>query len=58
MPLQVLDNSFYGATMKKNVNPDIFITYLEDLRGRMENVGSEMTDDHFILHAVNNLNED
>jgi hypothetical protein len=56
--LAKLHKSFYGAKLKKNVNPDIFITYLEDLRGRMENMGSEMTDDQFILHVVNNLTED
>jgi hypothetical protein len=44
--------------LKKNVDPDIFITYLEDLRGRMYNMGSEMIDDHFILHVVNNITED
>jgi hypothetical protein len=56
--LAKLHKSFYGAKLQKNVDPDIFITYLEDLRGKMENIGSEMTDDQFILHVVNNLTED
>jgi hypothetical protein len=44
--------------LKKNVDPDIYITYLEDLRSRMEDMKSDKTDNQFILHVVNNLTED
>ncbi len=53
--LAKLHKSFYGASLKKNVDPDVFITYLEDIRSRMEDMKSTMTDDQFILHVVNNF---
>ena len=56
--LAKLHKDFYGSRLKKNVDPDIFITYLEDLRSRMEDMNSGMTDDQFILHVVNNLTDD
>jgi hypothetical protein len=56
--LAKLHKSFYGASLKKNIDPDVFITYLEDIRSRMEDMKSQMTDDQFILHVVNNLTDD
>ena len=56
--LAKLHKSFYGAKLKKNVDPDIFITNLEDLRSRMEDMRYDMIDNQFILHVVNNLTED
>ena len=56
--LSKLHKQFYGAKLKKKVDPDIFITYLEDVRGRMEDMGSQMTDDQFMMHILNNLTKD
>jgi hypothetical protein len=48
----------FGAKLKKNINPDVFITYLlKDLRSRMEDMKSAMTDNQFILHVISNLME-
>jgi hypothetical protein len=42
--LAKLQESFYGARLKKNIDPGIFITYLEDLRSRMDDMNSSITD--------------
>jgi hypothetical protein len=55
--LPKLHNSFYGAKLKKKADPDVFITYLKDLRSWMEDRKYVMTDNQFILHVVNNLTE-
>jgi hypothetical protein len=56
--LAKLNRNFYGAALKRGVDPDVFLTYMEDLRVRMSELGSEMTDDQFILHILNNLGKD
>ena len=49
---------FYSAKLKKNADPDVFITYLEDLRLNMAEMKSMMTDDQFLLHLLNNLTKE
>jgi hypothetical protein len=49
---------FYQAKLKKQVDPDIFITYLEGLRTTMGDMESFITDKQFIMHVMNNLNKD
>jgi hypothetical protein len=49
---------FYSAQLKKKVDPDIFITHLEDVQTRMEIMGSKMTDEQFMMHILNNLTSD
>jgi histone deacetylase 1/2 len=56
--LAKLHKLFYGARLKKNMDPDIFITSLEDTRARMADMQSMMTDDQFILHVLNNLTDE
>jgi len=56
--LAKLHKMFYKVKLKKNVDPDVFITYLEDLRIRMESMGSAVTDKQFMLHVLSNLNKD
>jgi hypothetical protein len=56
--LAKLHKQFYRARLKKKVDPDVFITYLEDIRTRMEEMGSKMTDEQFMLHVMNNLSSD
>ena len=41
---------FYSLKLKKKADPDVFITYLEDLRLNMAEMKSRMTDDQFLLH--------
>ena len=50
--LAKLYKAFYGAKLRKGVDPDMFITYLEDLRIRMEDMGSEMSDAQFMMHIL------
>jgi hypothetical protein len=49
---------FYQAKLKKQVDPDIFITYLEGLPATMGDMDSFITDKQFIMHVMNNLNKD
>jgi hypothetical protein len=56
--LSKLHKQFYGAKLKKKVDPDIFITYLKDVQGRMEDMGSQMTNNQFMMHILNNLTKD
>jgi gag-polypeptide of LTR copia-type len=46
---------FYGAKLKHGSDPDGFITYLEELRLKMEEMGSQISDTQFLLHVMNNL---
>ena len=43
---------FYSAIMKKNVDPMNYITYLEDIRTRLEDAGNVMTYENFILQVL------
>jgi hypothetical protein len=56
--LSKLHKQFYSATLKKKVDPNIFITYLDDVGGRMEDMGSQMTDNQFMMHILNNSTKD
>jgi hypothetical protein len=52
-------NLFYQAKLKKQINPDIFITYLEGLGATMGDIESFITDTQFIMQVLmNNLNKD
>jgi hypothetical protein len=44
--------------MNKSSDPKIFITHLEGLRTTMEEMESSMTDKQFIMHVLDNLNND
>jgi hypothetical protein len=41
--------------MKEGQDPEIFITKLEYNRYRMEELGSNITNDQFKMHIINNL---
>jgi hypothetical protein len=58
--LSKLHKAFYQSKLKKRADPDVFIMYMEDMRARIEDVDQtmKMTDDHFMLHIVNNLTKD
>ena len=53
-----LHKQFYKAKLKKKTDPDTFMTYLEDIRGRMEEMKSFMSDDQFLLHVLNNVSKE
>jgi hypothetical protein len=49
---------FYQAKLKKQADPDIFITHLEGIRTTIGEMDSFITDKQFIMHVMNNLNKD
>ena len=44
--------------MKKGQDPKIWITGLEDLRVRLEVMGSSILENQFMIHILNNLTSD
>ena len=56
--LAKINREFYQAKLKKQVDPDFFITKLESLRTMMGEMDSHITDKQFIMHVMNNLNKD
>jgi hypothetical protein len=44
--------------LKKGQDPNIWITELEYYRMRLEELGSSISDNQFILHILNNMTED
>jgi hypothetical protein len=42
----------------KNEDPDSWITNLEEFRMKLDNIGSSMTDDQFMIHVINNPTSD
>ena len=53
-----LHKLFHGTKQNKNQDPDLYISYLEDLRIRLAEMKSMMTDDQFIMHILNNLDRE
>ena len=46
---------FYGAKLKKGVDPEVYITYLEDLRKKLNHMGHIINDQDFFVHILNSL---
>jgi hypothetical protein len=44
--------------LKRGDNPEIWITELEDLRIRLEDMGSTISDNQFMIHVLNNVTTD
>jgi hypothetical protein len=44
--------------VKKGQDPEVWITELEDLRVKLENMGSCITENQFMIHILNNLTSD
>jgi hypothetical protein len=53
-----LEKQFLQFSLKKGQDPDIWITELEDQRMRLEELGSSVSDNQFILHILNNMTDD
>jgi hypothetical protein len=53
-----LEKQFRQCSLKKRQDPDIWITELEDYRMRLEELGSSISDNQFILHILNNMTDD
>jgi gag-polypeptide of LTR copia-type/Zinc knuckle len=50
-----LEKQFRTLFLKKGENPEVWITELEDLRIRLEDMGSIISDNQFMIHILNNL---
>jgi gag-polypeptide of LTR copia-type len=49
---------FRESRLGKNEDPELWINNLEDLRIKLETMGSNMTDDQFIVQVLNSLTSD
>ena len=57
-PLFKTERIFRESKLNKDEDPEVWITNLEDLRLKLELMGSSMTDNQFMLQVLNILNED
>ena len=55
--LMQLTREFHSKYLGKNQDPDIFITDLEALKVKMNEMNHDITDKALILHVLNNLSE-
>lgn len=53
-----LERQFRTSKLKKGADPDDWITSLEELRGRLQEMGSEIKEDQFLIHVLNNLSKE
>ncbi len=53
-----LDKQFRELTLKKGQDPEIWITELEDIPVRLDDMGSSIPENQFMIHVLNNLPED
>jgi hypothetical protein len=53
-----LEKQFRELSLKKGQDPEIWITQLEDLRVRLEAMGSSISENQFMIHILNNLTSD
>jgi hypothetical protein len=47
-----------GHLLKKGKNPEVWITELEDLRMKLEDMGSSISINQCMIHVLNNLTSD
>jgi hypothetical protein len=53
-----LEKQFRELSLKKGQDPEVWITELEHLRVMLENMGSCITENPFMIHTLNNLTSD
>lgn len=53
-----LDKQFRELTLKKGQDPEVWITELEDIRVRLDDMGSSIPENQFMIHILNNLTAD
>jgi Reverse transcriptase (RNA-dependent DNA polymerase)/gag-polypeptide of LTR copia-type len=54
----MLFQKFYSSKHEKGTDPDVWISYLEDLRMRLENQGTKMEERAFLMHIMNNVQKE
>jgi hypothetical protein len=50
-----MEKQFTQCALKKDQDPDIWITELEDYRMKRNELGSSISENQFILHILNNM---
>ena len=53
-----LDKQFRDSTLKNGEDPEVWITQLEDICVRLEDMGSSISERQFMIHILNNLTPD
>jgi gag-polypeptide of LTR copia-type len=53
-----LDKQFRDSSLKKGEDPEVWITQLEDISARLEEMGLEILEKQFMIHVLNNLPPD
>jgi gag-polypeptide of LTR copia-type len=53
-----LDKQFRELTLKKGQDPEVWITEFEDIRFRLDAMGSSIPENQFMIHVLNNLTAD
>ena len=53
-----LDKQFRDSSLKKGQDPEVWITNLEDIRVRLDDMGSSISENQFMIHVLNNLTQD
>jgi hypothetical protein len=50
-----LDKPFREYSLKKSQDPEVWITELEEIRVRLDNMGSSISENQFMIDVSNNL---
>jgi gag-polypeptide of LTR copia-type/Zinc knuckle len=53
-----LDKQFRELSLKKSQDPEVWITELEDICVRLDDMGSSISENQFMIHVLNNLTSD
>jgi hypothetical protein len=53
-----LEEQFRELSLKKGQDPEVWITALEDLCIKLENMSSCITENQFMIHILNNITSD
>ena len=53
--LMRMSEMYTNAKLRKGADPDVYITYLEDLRDRLEQMDWKVTDTQFMVKVLNSL---
>jgi hypothetical protein len=50
-----LDKQFRDSSLKNGQKVEFWITDLEDFRARLDDMGSRISENNFMIHVLNNL---
>jgi gag-polypeptide of LTR copia-type/Zinc knuckle len=58
LALSTIYKRYAASKLRKGHDPDVFLTYLQDLRTQMADMGQVYDDKAFMIHVLSNLGED